>query len=214
MLEITPFEAQVERYEAWFEQHQWVYESELQAIAQHIPDNSHGIEVGLGTGRYAQPLGIVEGVEPSVEMRKVARKKGLEVIDSQAENLPYGDLQFDFVLFVTVCHLKDTQKAFKEAARVLKPEGKLIVAFIDRNQPIGQYYEQRREDNPFYHNAQFYTPEKIIAMARVAGFREKPVATQTLFRYLDDIDSLEPFKEGYGEGSFVVMEFTRKKKIR
>jgi ubiquinone/menaquinone biosynthesis C-methylase UbiE len=213
MLEITPFESQVDRYEAWFDNHKWVYESELQAIAQHIPNNSRGIEVGLGTGRYAIPLGIKEGVEPAVEMRKLARKKGLEVVDSQAESLPYGDLQFDFVLFVTICHLRDAQKAFKEAARVLKPEGKLIVAFVDRNQPIGQYYESRRKDNSFYKDAKFFTPEKVIAMARVAGFRETPKATQTLFRYLDDIDSLEPFEEGYGKGSFVVMEFTRKKKI-
>ena len=209
MIETAPFETHVERYETWFDRHKYAFESELLALTEHIPDASHGIQVGLGTGKYALPLNIKEGVEPSSVMRIIATERGLEVLDGVAESLPYKDMLFDFVLFVTICHLDSSRKAFKEAHRVLKKGGSMIVGFIDRNSEIGLTYESRRPENIFYHTAKFHTPEKVIALARTAGFKQIPKSTQTLFRSLDQITDTEPIKEGHGEGSYVVMEFVK-----
>lgn len=71
MLQIAPFERHVAEYDEWFERYPFVYESELAALRQQmlsLPENLLGLEVGVGTGRYAAPLGIKEGIEPSEEM--------------------------------------------------------------------------------------------------------------------------------------------------
>ena len=86
------FESHVNEYEAWYEKYPEVYQSEIQALREHfrrLPESIQGIEVGLGTGRFAEPLGIKEGVEPSEPMAERARKRGIEVMDARAEHLPY-----------------------------------------------------------------------------------------------------------------------------
>ena len=149
-------------------------------------------------------LGIKEGVEPSDNMRAIARQRGLEVMNDPAEHLPYKDRHFDFVLFVTVCHLENVQLALKEAYRVLKLGGSVIIGFIDRNGAVGQAYEARRDSSVFYRDARFCSVREVEASLAEAGFQH-PVYVQTLFRNLDEIDELEEVREGYGEGSFVVV---------
>ena len=71
MLQIDIFNENVEAYEAWYEKYPKVYFSEITAIKEQLlklPENLRGIEVGLGTGRFSEPLGIKEGIEPSDEM--------------------------------------------------------------------------------------------------------------------------------------------------
>ena len=109
MLNVEIFDKNVEDYEAWYDKYPEVFESELAAVREQflkLPENIRGIEVGIGTGRFAQPLGIKEGIEPSEEMAKKAVNRNIEILKGAAEYLPYGDLQYDFVLFVTICNLK------------------------------------------------------------------------------------------------------------
>ena len=61
------FDQNVAEYEKWYEDYPEVYQSELAAIREHftkLPENIRGIEVGLGTGRFALPLGIKEIIPP------------------------------------------------------------------------------------------------------------------------------------------------------
>ena len=62
---VNIFNENVEAYEAWYEKYTEVYLSEVSAIKEHLlklPENIRGIEVGIGTGRFAQVLGIKEGM--------------------------------------------------------------------------------------------------------------------------------------------------------
>lgn len=208
MLQIAPFESHVAEYDAWFEKYPFVYESELLAIRQQLltlPQNLIGLEVGVGTGRFAALLGIKEGVEPSEEMSKLAVRRGVEVFKARAENLPFRDIHFDFVLFVTICHLDDVPAAFAETYRVLKPGGSIIVGFLDKNRPIAQAYEGRRETSTFYRHATFYSVQRVQKMLEQAGFKN-PSFSQALFGKLENIKELQYPKPGYGEGSFVVVK--------
>ncbi len=105
--------------------------------------------MGLGTGRFSEPLGIKEGVEPSENMAAIARERGIEVTNGIAENLPIRDLYFDFVLFVTICHLDNLKLAFEHAHRILKSGGSIIIGFIDKNQEIAKSYEKKEKEVPF-----------------------------------------------------------------
>ncbi|MFX1533689.1 MAG: class I SAM-dependent methyltransferase [Promethearchaeota archaeon] len=208
MAKIEPFEKYASQYEDWFEINKFVYKSELQAIRNQLPENEEGVEIGVGSGRFAAPLGIKLGVEPSPKMREIAQSRGIKTIDGVAENLPFDDSQFSFVLMVTtICFLDNIQTAFKEANRVLKTGGCLIVGFIDKESPIGKLYQQHKNESPFYKVATFYSVDEIIFHLNEAGFKKFNI-TQTIFHNLTEIKAVEPIKEGYGEGSFVVVRAT------
>lgn len=209
-----PFDTHVAAYEEWFDEYPFVFSSEVEALRQMLPEgeNLHGIEVALGTGRFAEALGIKEGVEPSANMRARAIERGIEVVDAVAEKLPYGDLRFDFVLMsFCISYFSNLHVAFKEANRVLKQSGALVVGFIDRASPIGKYYEQHKPESTFYKLADFYNVDKVIFELNRAGFKHFQFC-QTLFGELDDIKTFEPARAGYGEGSFVVIQARKKGK--
>lgn len=212
MLQTKIFNANVEAYEAWYNNYPEVYLSELEAIREQLntlPENIRGVEVGVGTGRFAQPLGIKEGIEPSEEMANKAVNRGVEIIKGVAEHLPYGDLQFDFVLFVTICHLNNIKLAIAQAFRVLKHQGALIIGFLDKDQPIAQHYLEKRQRSTFFRKATFYSVKHIKDVLKEAGFKNLEF-NQTLFGELDSIKDLQLPKPGHGEGSFVVVKATKK----
>ncbi len=205
---INSFSENVERYEAWFLDNPFAYVSELHAIRELLP-KGNGVEIGVGTGRFAAPLGIKQGIEPSRPMAEHARKKGVEVAAGVAEHLPYGEGLFDFALMVTtICFLDDMELAFREVHRVLKPSGAFVIGFVDRESPLGRDYLERKEENPFYREARFYSVKEIaenLERTLFGGFEFR----QTLFKPLDELSEVEPVRKGHGEGSFVVVRATR-----
>jgi len=212
MLQTEVFNENVKAYEAWYEKYPEVYQSELAAIKEQflkLPESIKGIEVGLGTGRFAEPLGIKEGIEPSNEMAKKAMKRGIEVMEGVAERIPYADLQFDFVLFVTICHLNEIKAALDHAHRVLKHGGAIIIGFIDKDRSIAKQYEEKRESSTFFRHATFYTVNRIEKLLKEAGFKNFDY-NQTLFGTLEQIKKIQSPKQGFGEGSFVVVKAIKK----
>lgn len=183
---------QIEAYESWFDQHPHIFQSEIEAVREMLPtgDKLMGIEMGIGTGRYAQALNIQEGIEP--------------------EQLPYGDLKFDFVLMLScVSYLKRLNSALKEAFRILKHDGALIVGFMDRNSLVGKQYAEKIQESSFYQHPNFYSVDKLVNELSDAGFRHFTFR-QTLFGVFENIQAFQPSKEGYGEGSFVVIKALKK----
>jgi SAM-dependent methyltransferase len=199
-----PFEQHVEQYEQWFTDHPLAYVSELHAIRELLP-SGNGLEIGVGTGRFAAPLGIRKGIEPARAMALLAEKKGIEVIRGVAEKLPLKDKEFDFALMVTtVCFLDDMALAFEEAYRVLRPGGAFVVGFVDRESPIGRQYLERKDGSVFYKNASFYSVDEMVLRLEQAGFGRFEFR-QTLFGPLEELEEVEPVRQGYGQGSFVVV---------
>jgi ubiquinone/menaquinone biosynthesis C-methylase UbiE len=208
MIRSLPFNEHVAEYEDWFAKYPFVFQSEVEAIRNLLPtgNNITGIEVALGTGRFAKALGITEGIEPSPKMRALALKRGIEVMSAEAENLPYEDMQFDYVLMVfCISYFEDLPTAFNEARRVLKNDGALIVGFIDKDSIIGQFYKQRKPHSVFYKEAKFYSTKQIASELKKVKFKDLEFS-QTLFHALDDIREFEPAKPGYDVGSFVVIK--------
>ncbi|MBN1695867.1 MAG: methyltransferase domain-containing protein [Spirochaetales bacterium] len=205
MARTSPFDEYTERYDEWFEKHPFVYESELEAVGAMLPDSGSGVEIGVGTGRFAAPLGIACGVEPSARMRTIARARGVEVKAGAAEQLPYDDERFDYAVMVTtVCFLDDITGAFREVRRILKPGGRFIVGFVDRNSRLGRLYEKKKRDNPFYREATFYSAEEVIRHLEETGFGNF-MFRQTIGKEPVMIKEREPVIDGYGTHAFVVV---------
>ncbi len=205
MERIQVFEKWAREYDEWFEAHPFVFESELKALKKFVPKRGKGLEVGVGTGRFAVPLDIHIGIEPAAAMADIARKRGLKVYKALAEELPFDSESFDFVLLVTtICFLENPVQALKEARRVLKPAGKIIIGMIDKNAPLGRLYESKKEESRFYKYARFYSVSQVLEWLRVQEFANIRTC-QTIFKNPEEINAVEPVNDGYGEGGFVAV---------
>jgi ubiquinone/menaquinone biosynthesis C-methylase UbiE len=107
------------------------------------------LEVGPGTGLQAMhvapklgPTGHLDIVDIQQDMldhvMRRARRKELTTITpslSDARDLPFGDDLFDAVYLVTALgEIPDPGRVIAEAARVIKPSGRLVVGeFFDRH---------------------------------------------------------------------------------
>lgn len=95
------------------------------------------VDLGSGTGRFTPALaesfgGPVHGVEPSARMRAVAEAEaahpGVRYLAGEAARIPLPDASADAILmFLSFHHVPDRAAAAVEIARVLKPEGKVLM---------------------------------------------------------------------------------------
>ncbi len=206
MARTGPFDIRAVEYDRWFDEHRAIYLSELEAVRALLPAHSRPIEVGVGTGRFAQPLGIALGVEPSEAMRDIARSRGIEVVDAVAEDLPFGDASFDLVLIVTtICFVDDVDRTLKEAHRVLADGGHIVVGFLDRETELGRQYEARKSDSEFYSVARFYSSAEVLGALERAGFGELASAQAVFSPATDSEESPPTVESGHGAGLFVVV---------
>jgi demethylmenaquinone methyltransferase/2-methoxy-6-polyprenyl-1,4-benzoquinol methylase len=97
------------------------------------------VDVAVGTGLVAREAiaitgdrNSVIGVDVSEAMLAVARKKlNIPLIQGTAEALPIADGSADFVTMgYALRHVADIEAAFREARRVLRPSGKLLLLEI------------------------------------------------------------------------------------
>lgn len=198
----NPYEIYADQYESWFSENQYLFASEVAAIQTLMPSFKKGIEIGVGTGLFAQALGISEGVEPSKAMRLKAVARGIQVFDASVENLPFKNAIYDFALMVTVdCFLKGLDQAYRELNRILKKNGSLIVAFLDNDSPLGKIYDQKKKENRFYASATFHTANQMSKILQNSGFHIVE-SCQTIFSLENKTQDV---RKGTGEGVFVVI---------
>ena len=203
MEEVNAFNRAAEDYDKWFDEHSKWYLSEVEALKLAVPKTGNGIEIGVGTGRFARELGITTGVEPAENMAAVATQRGIRVIPGFAEALPVSDMTFDYTVMITVdCFLQDISKAFEEACRITKPGGAIIIGMIDKSSPLGKKYQELKGNNPFYRSAHFHIVEEIRKQLETAGFHNFSF-WQTLVNINEEL--IEKPLEGYGNGGFVVI---------
>ena len=202
------FETSAEQYDHWFEKHPATYKSEINAIRHALPEkweDQRGIEIGIGTGRFAIPFGITEGVEPATAMRKIAKEKNINAIAGTAEDLPFNSEEFDFALMVTtICFVQDPNKSCKEAFRILKPGGSIIIGIVNKDSKLGQEYEARKQSSRFYKNATFFNVDDIIKLLTENGFINLKFQ-QTLTTHPNKLTEAEQATSGYDNGAFVAI---------
>lgn len=199
----APFEVHTGRYDRWFDRHEPAYRSEVAALAELLPEPGRGLEVGVGTGRFAAPLGIEVGIDPAASMHALARERGVATVRGVGERLPFVDDAVETVLLVTtICFLDDVARALAEAHRVLGPTGSICIGYVDRDGPLGRRYRRRAADSPFYVDASFVSTPDLVERLEAVGF-DGFEFVQTIFsppEALEEPDRIEP---GFGEGSFV-----------
>lgn len=113
---------------------------------------------GYGTAMLAAG-GAASVVGVDVDERTVAharRRYGLDVRVGDVTNLPFGEAEFDLVVsFETIEHVADPEVALSEFARVLAPDGLMIVSTPNAREYL--------IDNPF-HQREFTSEEFFAAL--------------------------------------------------
>jgi len=202
------FDELTNRYDAWFEKHEFAYLTEIEVLRKLIPDNGRGLEVGVGTGKFAQALGIKEGADISEKMLELASGRGVVTTRAAAEALPYDKESFDYVLMMmAMCFVNDPAKSLTEASRILKPGGALIAGIIDKNSAMGREYQIK--DSPFYKSATFFSPEELLSLLSSSGFGNFSIV-QSLFGSYKDLNQIDRIESGYGRGGFIAVKATKK----
>lgn len=200
----SAFDEHALEYDIWYDDNKEIYRSELLALKKVVPTSKRGLEVGVGTGRFAVPLGVRIGIEPSEAMASLARGRGIEVKKGFAENLPFEDKSFDFILFVTtICFVNDILQTFREAYRVLKERGEIIIGLIDKNSDLGRKYEKMKESDKFYKKAHFHGVDEVVDLLKRASFHDFTFY-QTLIN--PEANKVGEPQAGYGKGGFVVIK--------
>ncbi len=185
------------------------YQSELLAVRALLPWSGLGLEIGVGTGRFAAPLGVQVGIDPAREMLNYAAKRNISVVQGIGEALPFSNNSFDYALCVTtLCFIDNATTMLSEVNRVLKPDGELVIGFIDRTSELGQYYLTHQVKNVYYRDAVFYSGDEVELLLLDAGFT-KLVWVQTLSKALDEMSEIESLRTGHGQGAFVVVKANR-----
>lgn len=176
---VSAFNVYAHLYHEWYHKTRGslIFKSELKAV-DALKFEGLGVEVGVGTGIFASKLGISLGVDPAINMIKITKSKGVNVVQAVGEFLPIRSGYLDYVLIVfTICFFKDPQSALREAWRILRRGGNAIVGFIPRKSERSKLYlKKKAEGHKLWQHAEFYSVKKVKEILEKEGFKTTKVS--------------------------------------
>jgi len=135
------------------------------------------LDVGAGTGRVSieltkkgadvTALDVSEKMLDSLKSKVKSLKSKIQVIQGDAESLPFEDNSFDIaVAAFLIVHLKNPQRFFDEVYRVLKDDGIFLVTNINQRRPP----EVETKEGSIIIESYYHRPEKIREMLEELAF--------------------------------------------
>jgi ubiquinone/menaquinone biosynthesis C-methylase UbiE len=209
------FDVLTEKYDAWYdsEDGRLLYEGELLCLNPLIKNCTQLIlEIGVGTGRFATHFPDVIGVDPSSNALKIADKRAVKTVQAFGEDLPFRDNTFGCILIiVTLCFVQKPLDVLKEAKRVLKKDGSIIIGLVPKDSPWGIFYEKKkRHGHPFYGEATFYSLADLQKFLDDISMKITRVRS-TLLQRPDEPRRIEKPFEGYSKiAGFLCIETKNK----
>ena len=205
-------------YDNWFEEEgKLIFAIEIsafQGVLNSLP--KPWLEVGVGSGRFAQALGIETGIDPSIKLLEMASKRWVTVLSGRGEQLAFNVASFGTVfLIVTLCFLDSVPDVLKEVCRVLTPGGKIVLGLVLKDSPWGDFYEQKKKQgHSFYKHATFYEYDDVVTLLDETGFLIEDVIS-TLFQKPGRVKHLELPQKGFSpDAGFVVIVAEKKSQRR
>ena len=209
------FDVYAKRYDAWYDKPFGKSAFNLEkACIESLCKNLRQpfLEVGVGTGRFAQALTIEYGIDISTGVLELATKREIIVVKGKGESLPFADSFFGGVfIVVTLCFVDKPVKILKEASRVLKADSAVILGLILKESPWASFYREKGEaGNIFYKIATFYSFEELKTMGKKAGLEIVEISSTMFQAPTESLLRFEHPKNGYcKEAGFVAVKLRK-----
>ena len=201
------FDEFAQAYDAWFFDNMNLLNSEVNLVAYFMKDSGDTFSVGCGSGLFESILKkdfnipIQYGLEPSVGMAEIARKRGIRVDVTTAEDAELGEEQYDTILFNgTPSYINDLQSVFHKAYTALRKGGKIVVIDVPKESSYAIMYNLAKSLETWEHPllegvhprdpypiefvkvANWRTTTEKVEMLKTAGFQDFDYA-QTLTKH-------------------------------
>ncbi len=158
-------------------------------------DHKHILEIGCGDGRITSMIvgkaNTIIAIDPDVDSIRQSQEtvSGVDFKIGSGECLEFSDKCFDLVMFTLSLHHQDCQAALKEATRVLKDEGQILVLepindaeieqvcnlFHDESQELVQAQKAIEESDLRIEHSEMFITKWV--------FENKDELYETLFEY-------------------------------
>ena len=212
--EWSPFDDLAIEYDAWFDREGGlIFSIEVQAFKSLLFTLAKPwLEIGVGSGRFAQALGIETGLDPSSKLLYMARERGINVFLGRGEQKLFDEASFGTVfLIVTLCFLDSPLDVLREAKRILIPGGKIVLGLVLKESPWGRFYQTKKaEGHRFYKYATFYRYDEVVRLIVQAGFVTERIIS-TLFQRPGEVHRMEDPREGYStDAGFTIIVAEKK----
>ena len=226
----TSFDKYADAYDSWFFDNTHLLQSEVNLVAHFLENPGEVFSVGCGSGLFESILkknfyiAIKNGIEPSVGMAEIARKRGMSVEVVTAEEADFGIEKYDTVLFNgTPSYITDLESVVHKAFASLKKAGKVVMVDVPKESSYAIMYNLAKAvdtwdhpslagmhpENPypieFVKTANWRTTEEKIKLLEKAGFKGFKFA-QTLTKHpkYSNLEVEQPI-EGYDCGDYVAI---------
>ncbi len=206
---VSPFDAAAADYDGWFEADgKLVFETEVRALEQVLPNLPRPwLEIGSGSGRFTDSLGIDVGIDPSAGLLRLATGRKAGALRGRGEQLPFAEATFGAVfIIVALPFVEWPLSVLRETRRVLQPGGKMVLAEIPRTSPWGQLYDAEGKDgHPIYSIASLRSYPELINVVERGGFGLEKIVS-TLVQAPGEVGEVEQPRTGLALGAgFVVL---------
>ena len=186
-------------------------ERRLNLIRRYAPlEGRRGLDIGCGLGAYVANFRRLTdeayGMDVDAPRLQEGRKRGIDkLVLAAAEHLPFAEGSFDVIVLNEVIeHVNDDRETLREACRVLRPGGRVVIYAPNRLYPFethGVYLGRRYVfgNIPFVNwlpgairrrlvpHAREYTEDNIRRLTR--GLPARPVVHSYVFPGFDNIAS-------------------------
>lgn len=176
---IKAFNKAAESYDDWYghPQGRQIFEAELKLIESMVPSEGLGLEIGAGTGIFAERLSngslTIVCLDPSRKMLAKARDREIITAMGVGENLPFRRDVMEFTYMVTVIEfLEDPAEVFSQVRDIAKPNAPVILIFINSESPWGRFYKDLGSGgDPVFRHANIYCFNEVRDMFSGVSYR-------------------------------------------
>lgn len=177
------FYAALARIDGYYTEQRWEFAETL----RRLPAQPDLIDVGCGDGQFLRSVSGTRkrGLEFNAEAVARARHQGLQVSQDRLESQPSGSADY-VTLFQVLEHVAEPAALVREAARVLRPGGRLFLSTPNNDAFVGAAIHDPMNAPP--HHPLRWRPAAFarlehVAPLRLASLTAEPLAAPQLYHF-------------------------------
>lgn len=224
------FDEHAALYDQWFMENENVLMSEAKLVAETLKGAENILSVGCGSGLFEKILNeqfgitITDGIEPAEGMAEIARKRGVNVTVTTAEEGDFGNGRYDAILFNgSPSYIDDLRPVVEKAYDNLPVGGRLILIDVPKESGYGTMYNLAKALGSWEHPlvegvfppnpypielvkaANWRTTSEKIETMESAGFKDLAFMQTLTSHPLYSNNATEEPSQGYDKGDYVAV---------